>query len=111
MATQLRPILRRRANPDAKPTRHRRSGLPASTPETSFARKDDDLLDRATELGRVLFTQDDDLLEEACVRQRAGKPFTGVIYAHQQNITVRRTLQKRKRGDDANDFDPAPREL
>lgn len=54
--------------------------------------EDDVLLDRATELGRVLFTQDDDLLEEACVRQRTGKPFTGVIYAHQQNITVRRTI-------------------
>ena len=53
---------------------------------------DDDLLDRATELGRVFFTQDDDLLHEACSRQRHGTPFGGVIYAHQQNITVRRTI-------------------
>lgn len=53
---------------------------------------DDKLLDRAMELGRVLFTQDDDLLEEACLRQLSGKRFSGIIYAHQQNITVRRTI-------------------
>ena len=54
---------------------------------------DDDLLDRAMELGRILFTQDDDLLEEATRRQRSGQPFAGVIYAHQQNITVRQTIE------------------
>jgi hypothetical protein len=32
---------------------------------------DPDLLDRATSLGRVLFTQDDDLLAEATQRQQA----------------------------------------
>jgi predicted nuclease of predicted toxin-antitoxin system len=50
------------------------------------------LLDRAHELGRVLFTQDDDLLSEASQRQHSGKMFSGVIYAHQQNITVRQTI-------------------
>lgn len=43
---------------------------------------DSELLDRANELKRVLFTQDDDLLAEATKRQRAGIPFYGVIYAH-----------------------------
>ena len=38
------------------------------------------LLDRAGELGRVLFTQDDDLLVGATRRQREGIPFRGVIY-------------------------------
>lgn len=33
---------------------------------------DPELLDRATELGRVLFTQDDDLLREAKRRQQTG---------------------------------------
>src|ERR671930_184994 len=33
---------------------------------------DADLLDRATRLERVLFTMDDDLLQEAARRQRAG---------------------------------------
>lgn len=46
------------------------------------------LLDRATALGRVLFSQDDDLLAEATKRQRSGQPFGGVIYAHQLSITI-----------------------
>ena len=54
---------------------------------------DDELLNRAMEVGRVLFTQDDDLLQEAARRQRRGEAFAGVIYAHQQNITVRRTIE------------------
>ncbi len=53
---------------------------------------DDELLNRAMELGRVLFSQDDDLLQEATKRQRRGSRFAGIIYAHQQNITVRRTI-------------------
>lgn len=50
------------------------------------------LLDRATELGRVLFSQDDDLLIEAVRRQRNGEFFAGVIYAHQLRITVGQCL-------------------
>ncbi|MBK9940525.1 MAG: DUF5615 family PIN-like protein [Kouleothrix sp.] len=46
------------------------------------------LLDRATALGRVLFTQDDDLLAEATHRQRTGIAFGGVIYAHQQDVSI-----------------------
>jgi hypothetical protein len=46
------------------------------------------LLDRSTSLGRVLFSQDDDLLREAARRQKIGERFAGVIYAHQLNITV-----------------------
>jgi Domain of unknown function (DUF5615) len=53
---------------------------------------DPDLLDRATELGRVLFSQDADLLAEATRRQRAGKPFGGVIYTHQLGITIGRAV-------------------
>jgi hypothetical protein len=51
------------------------------------------LLDRATELGRVLFSQDDDLLKEAVKRQREGGHFAGLVYAHQLNITVRRSIE------------------
>lgn len=47
---------------------------------------DPDLLDRATRQERVLFTQDDDLLEEAARRQAAGEPFAGVIYIHQKRL-------------------------
>lgn len=46
------------------------------------------LLDRATELGRVLFTQDDDLLAEATRRQKEGVTFGGVIYSHQLRISI-----------------------
>ena len=49
---------------------------------------DDALLERATASGRVLFTQDKDLLAEAQGRQRGGKPFAGVIYAHQSRVTI-----------------------
>ncbi|RMD52459.1 MAG: hypothetical protein D6835_01860 [Candidatus Thermofonsia bacterium] len=49
---------------------------------------DPDLLDRAGELGRVLFTQDDDLIAEAVHRQRDNIHFYGVIYAHQLRVPI-----------------------
>lgn len=49
---------------------------------------DPELLDRATELERVLFTHDDDLVIEAHRRQAEGIPFGGVIYVHQQHISI-----------------------
>ena len=53
---------------------------------------DDRLLDRATELQRVLFTQDEDLLAEAKRRQVEDILFAGVIYAHQLRITIGRCV-------------------
>ncbi len=41
------------------------------------------LLDRATELGRILYSQDDDLLADASYRLSKNIPFSGVIYSHQ----------------------------
>ncbi len=49
---------------------------------------DDPLLDRAMALGRVLFSQDQDLLIIAHRRLQTGAAFAGVVYAHQLNITV-----------------------
>ena len=49
---------------------------------------DAELLDRATKLGRGLFTQDNDLLAEAAMRQKEGVPFNGVIYAHQMRVSI-----------------------
>ena len=49
---------------------------------------DDILLGRATDLNRVMFSQDDDLLIEAQRRQIDGTSFAGVIYAHQLQITI-----------------------
>lgn len=44
---------------------------------------DSQLLDRATQLKRVLFSQDEDSLIEASRRQSADEHFYGVVYAHQ----------------------------
>lgn len=46
------------------------------------------ILDRAVELGRVLFSQDEDLLAEARKRQAEGQSFPGVIFAHQLHVTI-----------------------
>jgi len=54
---------------------------------------DSDLLDRAGRLGRVLFTQDDDLVAEAIRRQRDVIPFSGVIYAHQLRTSIGLCIQ------------------
>lgn len=51
------------------------------------------LLDRATELGRVLFTQDIDLVIEAAKRQQMGIHFAGVIYAHQLRVSIGKCIQ------------------
>lgn len=53
---------------------------------------DDVLLSRATELGRVLFSQDRDLLREATARQRRGQFFAGVAYADQLGITIGKAI-------------------
>ena len=49
---------------------------------------DDQLLQRATELGRVFVSQDADLLREGARRMREHKDFSGIIYAHQLLITI-----------------------
>lgn len=49
---------------------------------------DDALLDRATALGRVMLSQDIDLLAIAIARMRAGTFFAGVIYAPQMGVTI-----------------------
>jgi hypothetical protein len=40
------------------------------------------LLERATELDRLLFTQDEDLLAIADAWQQSGRAFVGLAYAH-----------------------------
>ncbi len=62
----------------------RRRGVQVVTAQEDGTAELDDLalLDRATELGCPLYTQDDDLLAEACSRQTEGVRFAGVIYSH-----------------------------
>src|SRR5436190_16279579 len=49
---------------------------------------DPELLDRATLLGYVLFTQDVDFLAEGARRQHAGETFGGVVYAPQRDVSI-----------------------
>jgi predicted nuclease of predicted toxin-antitoxin system len=46
------------------------------------------LLQRATDLGRVLVSQDADLLREAARRLDERRDFSGLVYAHQLRIAV-----------------------
>ena len=47
---------------------------------------DSDILDRATQLQRAVFTHDVDFLREASRRWRENIPFYGVIYAHPLHV-------------------------
>src|SRR6187399_566938 len=49
---------------------------------------DDRLLDRATELGRLLFTQDVRFKALAEAWQRLNKPFSGLLFGNQLGVTV-----------------------
>ena len=51
------------------------------------------VLDRAGELGRIVYTEDEDFVREGVRRQRAGIPFSGVIYAHQDRLAVGRRIE------------------
>jgi hypothetical protein len=46
------------------------------------------LLDRALELERVMFSQDQDFLVEAQHRQSKGVAFSGVIFARQSRVDI-----------------------
>jgi len=68
----------------------RRRGVDVLTAQEDGTRRWDDraLLDRTKELGRVLFSQDEDLLIEAANRQRNGIFFRGVIFAPQLALSI-----------------------
>jgi len=68
----------------------RQRGVDVLTAQEDDGRRlpDNRLLDRSTALGRVLFTQDEDLLREATERQRHGVVFAGIIYGHQLDVTI-----------------------
>src|SRR5262249_52501376 len=56
--------------------------------DATLGTADRQILDRATELCRAVFTQDDDFLAEAHRRQETGEAFPGVVYAHQLGVTI-----------------------
>ena len=53
---------------------------------------DPDLLDRATSLIRVLFSEDEDLLAEADRRQRSGVYYAGLVYCHHNDLSIGRCI-------------------
>jgi hypothetical protein len=72
----------------------RRRGIDVLTSQEDGTTEEDDepLLARATERGRILFTQDEDLLAIAARWQKSGQHFVGVLYAHQQGSSLGRLV-------------------
>lgn len=62
-----------------------RRGVDVLTSQDDGTREaeDDALLQRATDLGRILVTQDQDFLSIAADWQAVGRPFAGLVFAHQ----------------------------
>ncbi len=76
--------------PIAVPEELRRRGVDVLRAQEDGASQlpDPVLLDRATALGRVLVSQDEDLLREAHQRQQIGIAFAGLVYGHQLRVTI-----------------------
>lgn len=68
----------------------RRRGIDVLTAheDNNSAAPDEFLLARATELGRVIFSQDKDFLRIGSQWQQNDQAFAGIIYSHQLHITV-----------------------
>ncbi len=68
----------------------RQRGVDVLTAQEDGSDRFDDraLLNRATAIGRVLFTQDEDFLSEAADRQQRGESFVGVIFGRQSEVTI-----------------------
>lgn len=73
----------------------RRRGVDVlTTQQDGTSRSDDEpLLARATALGRVLFTQDDDFLALAHEWRHSGREFAGLAFAAQTGITYREAIE------------------
>jgi hypothetical protein len=52
------------------------------------ARSDEEVLARATKLGRIVFTQDTDFIAITGEWLAAGRPFAGVVYGHQFRVSI-----------------------
>jgi hypothetical protein len=54
---------------------------------------DDHVLRRAAELGRVVFTMDDDFLRLASGCWSSGRSFAGIVYDHQLHVTIGQAIR------------------
>jgi hypothetical protein len=73
----------------------RRRGVSVLTSQEDGTRRDadDSLLVRATELGRLLVTQDEDFLPLAAQWQASSRRFTGIAYTPQLRISIGRFIE------------------
>ncbi len=55
-------------------------------------RSDEDILERARVLGRVVFTQDTDFIVLATERQAGDIPFPGVIFVKHGSMPIRKVI-------------------
>jgi len=51
-------------------------------------RPDEELMERAAELGRVVVSQDQDFLEIAHGWQADGRPFAGLVFSHAMRVSI-----------------------
>jgi predicted nuclease of predicted toxin-antitoxin system len=74
----------------------RQRGVDVLTPQEDGrdGRPDAELLDRATMIHRIVFTEDQDFFKEAAQRQRAGLPFSGVFFMTQQKLSYRECIDE-----------------
>jgi predicted nuclease of predicted toxin-antitoxin system len=72
----------------------RRRGIDVVTSQDDGTRgmADDELLQRATDLQRVLFSQDQDFLQITAEWQQEGRLFAGLVFAPQQGISIGRCV-------------------
>lgn len=55
-------------------------------------RSDEEVLGRATELGRIVFTHDTDFIAITGEWLAAGRPFAGVVYGHQFRVSIGKAI-------------------
>lgn len=72
--------------------RHRGIDVLTSQEDGTRSWADEALLDRATQLNRILVTQDGDFLEIASHWQSCGRDFAGVVYSHQRSAGIGRIV-------------------
>lgn len=73
----------------------RRRGIDVLTSQDDGTRRatDEVLLKRATQLGRILLSQDTDLLAIAQAWQSTGHEFGGLFFAHQEGASIGRLIE------------------
>jgi hypothetical protein len=73
----------------------RRRQIDVITSQEDGTREADDevLLQRTTDLGRLLFSQDQDLLQIGNQWQAEGRSFAGLVYAPQQGTSIGRCVE------------------